>query len=187
MSGIDSAREITSVLIQYRSPVAAIQLPAYINKNTSMMAAVPAFEISRLYSLFGSGIDLLELFGYVLVGIASLSVFISLYNSMKERKYDLAVFRTLGSSRKTLFLVVLFEGMILSSIGGILGIIFGHMIMEIVGTMILSSGADTFHGKVFYPEELYLFFTALFIGLMASIIPAISAMNVPISKTLSEK
>ena len=187
LSGADSTREITSVLIQYRSPVAAIQLPAYINKNTSLMAAVPAFEISRLYTLFGGGIDILEIFGYVLVGIASLSIFISLFNSMKERKYDLAIFRTLGASRNTLFLVVLLEGIILSSIGGLLGIFSGHLIMELIGKHILSSGSETFHGNIFYPEELYFFFVALLLGLLASIIPAISAMKIAISKILSEK
>ena len=187
LSGMDSAREITSVLIQYRSPIAAIQLPALINKNTSMMAAVPAFEISRLYALFGNGIDLLKLLGYILVGIASLSIFISLYNSMKERKYDLAIFRTLGSARNTLFFIVLFEGIILSSIGGLLGILFGHLLMELVGASILSSGSETFHGNIFYPEEFYLFFATLLLGLLASIIPAITAMKIPISQTLSEK
>jgi putative ABC transport system permease protein len=65
----------------------AIQLPRLINGNTNMQAASPAFESARLFSILGVGVDILMGFAYVLIIISALSIFIALYNSLKERRY----------------------------------------------------------------------------------------------------
>ena len=53
----DSTKEITSLIIQYRNPLAIIQLPRYINSNSRLQAAAPAFETARLFSILGVGVD----------------------------------------------------------------------------------------------------------------------------------
>src|SRR5690606_12781393 len=82
-------REITSMLIQYRNPGAIGMFPRLVNQNSSMQAASPALESARLFSLLGIGIDSLQVLAYVIMFMAALSVFISLYNALKSRKYDL--------------------------------------------------------------------------------------------------
>src|SRR5690606_24356671 len=96
-------REITSMLIQYRNPAAIGMFPRFVNQNTAMQAASPAIESARLFSLLGIGIDSLQVLAYVIMLMAALSVFISLYNALKNRKYDLAIMRTLGASQGKLF------------------------------------------------------------------------------------
>jgi putative ABC transport system permease protein len=81
----DSTKEVTSLLIQYRSPMAAIQLPRMINGESKLQAASPAFETARLFSILGVGVDILTGFAYVLIFISALSVFIALYNSSKRK------------------------------------------------------------------------------------------------------
>jgi putative ABC transport system permease protein len=106
----DSTLEITSLLIKYRNPIAAIQLPRYINGQTNMQAASPAFEAARLFSILGVGVELMTGFAYVLIFISALSIFIALYNSLKERQYDLAIMRSMGASRTKLFVITQLEG-----------------------------------------------------------------------------
>jgi putative ABC transport system permease protein len=108
----DSVKEITSLIIQYRSAMGAIQLPRLINGNSSLQAASPAFETARLFSIMGVGIDVLTGFAYVLIFISALSIFIALYNSLKERRYDLAIMRSMGASRSRLVVAILMEGSI---------------------------------------------------------------------------
>ena len=76
----DSLKEITSLLIQYRNPLAIIQLPRFINSNSNLQAASPAFEIARLFSILGVGAEVLNGFALVLIFISGLSIFIALYN-----------------------------------------------------------------------------------------------------------
>ena len=53
-------REITAMLIKFKSPMNIIQFPRQINENTNLQAAVPSYEISRLFKLFGFGIETLS-------------------------------------------------------------------------------------------------------------------------------
>ena len=106
-----------------------------------MQAASPAFETARLLSLVGVGIDTLRGFGLLLIATAGLSVFIALSNAMQERRYDLAVMRTLGASRRQLLAQPLLEGLLLAGGGALLGILLGHAVAEAVGRLLAARRA----------------------------------------------
>ncbi|RYG07533.1 MAG: ABC transporter permease, partial [Chitinophagaceae bacterium] len=90
-------KEITALLIQYRSPMSVAMFPRMVNQMTSLQSASPAMESTRLFSLIGVGVDTLQWFAVLIMLIAAISVFVNLYNSLKERNYDLAIMRTLGA------------------------------------------------------------------------------------------
>ena len=182
----DQDREVTTLLVRYRNPMAAIQLPRMINSGTSMQAASPAFEMSRLFELLGVGISLLQGLAIALVVIAGLSIFIALYNSLKERKYDLAILRTLGASRGQLVGLVFLEGISLTSIGALLGIGFGHGFLALVVALTTQEVVSLVDPWIFLPEEGLIFGYALAVGIVASLIPAWSAYQTSIAKQLTK-
>jgi len=182
----DQEREVTTLLVRYRNPMAAIQLPRMINSGTSMQAASPAFEMSRLFELLGVGISLLQGLAIALVIIAGLSIFIALYNSLKERKYDLAILRTLGASRGQLVGLVFLEGISLTSMGALLGIGFGHGFLALVVALTTQEVVSLVDPWVFLPEEGLIFGYALAVGVVASLIPAWSAYQTSIAKQLTK-
>src|SRR6185369_8881292 len=79
------AREVTAVLLRYRTPIAAAVLPRRINATTALQAASPAYEGARLMNLVGVGVDALGVFALVLMASAALSVFIALTSALQER------------------------------------------------------------------------------------------------------
>lgn len=178
--------EITSLLIKYRSPLGAVQMPRMVNSNTNMQAASPAFETQRLFSLLGIGVDLLKSFAYIIIIISGLSIFISLYNALKDRKYDLAIMRSLGASRTKLFVHVILEGIIITVLGGILGYILGHGLTEVLAGSYEKSDEVGITGLVFVNQELYVMLIALGVGILASLIPAFNAYKTDISKVLAD-
>ncbi len=182
----DEDDEITSMLIQYRSPMGAVQMPRMINANTNMQAASPAFETQRLFSLLGIGVDMLRSFAYIIIVIAGLSVFISMYNALKDRKYDLAIMRSLGASRGKLFVHVIIEGIIITTLGGLLGIVLGHGLMELLANSYEKSEEVGVTGLIFVNQEFYVLLISLGVGLVASLIPAFNAYKTDISKVLAE-
>ncbi|SVB42806.1 uncharacterized protein METZ01_LOCUS195660, partial [marine metagenome] len=95
----ETTYEITALLVKFRSPIALVSLPRFINARTSMQAALPGYEISRLMKLVGFGVDGFRAFAGVLVVSAALGIFTTLYNALSERRYDIAVFRALGASQ----------------------------------------------------------------------------------------
>ena len=178
-------KEITSILIQYRSPMSVVIFPRMVNQSTNMQAASPAMESARLFSLIGVGVDTLKWFALLIMAISALSVFISLYNSMKEKKYDLAIMRCLGASKLKLFFLVMLEGLLITIVGAVIGLLIGHFALEIIGKYQESSQAKL-TGFYFVTEELYLLLAGLLIGIVASIIPALQTYRVDIAKTLSK-
>jgi putative ABC transport system permease protein len=178
-------KEITSLLIQYRSPMSVAMFPRMVNQMTSLQSASPAMESTRLFSLIGVGVDTLQWFAILIMLIAAISVFVNLYNSLKERSYDLAIMRTLGASRTKLFLIVILEGLILTFIGTIIGIALGHLAMQLIGHYQESNQAKL-TGLIYLPEENYLLLAGLGIGIFAAIIPAMQAYRSNISNILAK-
>lgn len=179
-------REVTTLLLQYRNPIAAVQLPRMINSGTSMQAASPSFEMSRLFELLGVGISLLQGLALVLIVIAGLGIFIALYNSLKERKYDLAILRAIGASRGQLLSLIFLEGVMLTFLGAILGISLGHIFLWLLVNNSDQNVVSALQPWIFLKEELWIIAYALVVGVVASIIPAWSAYQTSIAKQLTK-
>ncbi len=182
-------QEITSVLIQFKNKTnfQALNFGRNINENTEMQAASPAIEINRLYSMIGIGTDILRGLAILIAVVSALFVFIMMFKSMRERKYELAIMRVLGAGRSKLFLLIITEGLILALIGFVIGILIGHIGMEIVAKYLKADFRYAFTGMRWLPEEGYIFIAALVLGLIAAIIPAIQAAQTDINKTLTRK
>jgi len=181
----EQARELTALLIQYSSPLAAAILPRYVNANSAMQAASPAYETARLFTIIGVGVDVLRGFALVLIFSAGLSVFIALYNALRERRYDLAVMRALGASPRKLMALLLFEGLLLAVIGAVLGIVLGHVFTEVLGFALKKARQPEVTGWIWYPEELWLIVVALAVGAVAALLPAWRAYRTDIAATLA--
>ena len=182
----DRGEEVTALLIKYASPAAIGTVPRLVNQSTDMQAASPAIESSRLFSLLGVGLDSLAILAYVIMFIAGLSVFISLYNALKERKYDLAVMRSIGASKTKLFLLVVVEGLVITLIGSILGLLLGHIALFLINQQ-TSESVDIINVLSINTAELLLILAACIIGMLAALIPAIKAYRTSISTILGEK
>lgn len=179
-------REITAMLIGFRSPTALIQIPRMINERTSMQAAVPAYEIDRLFGLMGVSVQVIKYIALIIMIVSGLSIFISLYSSLKERHYELALMRTFGATRLQLLWVILQEGLMMTLVGFLFGITCGR-----IGLFSVSALVETnFHYSLsiwnWAPEESLLFMATVCIGLLASIFPAVQAFRLNISRTLAD-
>lgn len=181
----DSTHEITSMLIEYRSPMGAVQMPRFVNSQSNLQAASPAFETARLFSILGVGVDILMGFAYILIVISGLSIFIALYNSLKERRYDLAIMRSMGASRFKIVLTILTEGVFLTALGSLAGILLGHSVLVILGNFVEETQKAGVSGLVFYTEEWILLAGSLLLGLLCALIPAIQSYRTDISKVLA--
>ncbi len=182
----EKKREVTALIVSYRNRSAVMSFPRFVNQQTSMQAASPAFEMARLVELVGFGSDTLLLFGVLLVVVSLISVFIALLNSIRERRYDLAVFRTLGASHNTLFKLVLIEGLFIALIGSLVGLITGHIIVEIIGIATAKGQEMGLTGLLFLPSLLWLWLGVIIVSVFACFIPAWHASKAEIYTLLRE-
>lgn len=184
---MEEDREVTVLLLQYASPLAVATLPRAINAKSELQAASPAFETARLFRIVGAGVEALRAFAALLILAAGLSVFIALYTALEERRYDLAVMRTLGASPGRLFGLLLFEGLLLSSLGALLGLLLGHVFAAGLGAWLQAAQQPTVTGLVFKVEETWVLAAALAVGGLAALIPAWRAYRTDVSRTLAQR
>ncbi|MGK0363717.1 MAG: putative ABC transport system permease protein [Saprospiraceae bacterium] len=180
-------KSITSLLIKFKGRgFQTLNMGRQIDQNTDMIAASPAIEINRLYANMGVGINGLTYLAYLITFVSALSIFISLFSSLKDRKYELALMRVMGASRGKVFGLILAEGLLLAILGCFLGLLLSHVGMHILAGYMKESYRYTFSGMTFLKEEYFLIGGALLLGIVAAFIPAIQASQTDISETLGQ-
>lgn len=183
----DDGKEITSLLVEFKSSVATLTVPRDINENTNMQAASPAIESSRLFSITGAGADGIKWLAIIIMALSAVSVLISLYTSLNDRRYEMALMRVAGASQMRIFVMVLLEGLFTAWLGLILGIGLGHFGMNLLAGYLQESYRYSFTGWQFAEGEWWLIIVATGIGIVAAILPAWSAIRTDISETLAKK
>jgi len=182
----NAPKEITALLIQYASPLAAATLPRMVNTSSALQAASPAYESARLFRMIGVGVDVLRAFGVILMLAAGLSVFIALLNALEERRYDLAIMRMLGATPARLMGLMLLEGCVLALAGGFAGIALGHLLTEVLGAMLRQAQQAAVTGWMWSNSEWWLLAATLGVGVLAALIPAWLAYRSDVAPVLAE-
>lgn len=179
-------KEITAVLLKFKNKMAIFTWPRVISQNTKMQAALPGIEINRLFSLFGIGLQALQYLAYGIMLISGISIFIALYNTLKERKYEFALLRVNGASRFQLLALVLIESLLLCVTGFVFGTIVGRIALVFISGSSEEEFKMSFNPLEFvWEKEGYLFLLTIFVGILAAVIPAVKAYSLNISKTLA--
>jgi putative ABC transport system permease protein len=178
--------EITSVLIEFKNKMGVFMWPNIIAQNTKMQAALPTYQMNRLFDMFGVGLNALKYLAFGIMLISGISIFIALFNTLKERKAEFALMRVNGAKKHQLLLVVLLESILLCIVGYFFGTVLGRL-----GIVLLSKASESDFKLGFDPMEIIwekeglLFGLTLLVGLIAAGIPAIKAYTLNISKTLA--
>ena len=176
--------EITALLIKTKSPIANINLPRSINRESSLQAANPALEINRLISFFGIGSKSFAILSLILILIASLNIFSGLASNLENRMGDLAVLRAVGFSKKRIFKIIVLEGILVVLIGIILGILIGFLLFSILTHNIFTL-QTTNASLIFNLDFILIILFVFFAGLIAAIFPAYRGSKISIANQLS--
>jgi putative ABC transport system permease protein len=177
-------KEITALLIEFGSPMAAINLPRQVDALDNMQSAIPMGEVARFLSIVGIGAEALKGLGYVLLAIAMLGVFIGIYNSVRERRYDLAVMRALGASKLFLFGLIIFEGLFIATLGVLVGLLLGHLGLELLAKTFSESLYFDLTGFFWVLEEFWLIGFVLLMSVLISAVLALRVYKIDVIKLL---
>lgn len=184
--GHDEDKEITSLLVKFKSPLGMVQLPRFINENTSMQAALPGFEVQRLMGLLGSGVQTVNGIALAILLVSGLSIFISLLKTIRERRQELALLRTYGLRTGQLLGLALLEGLFLALIGFVLGWLLGRL--GIWGVSQYMQATYGYALEILGPEifELFLLGFTVALAAVATLLASLSIFKLNVAKTLSD-
>ncbi|MGE0331693.1 MAG: FtsX-like permease family protein [Ramlibacter sp.] len=184
---LEAEREVTLALIRYRSPLAAVTFPRFVNTTTDMQAAAPAVEVTRLLRMVGVGTDVLRGFGVVLLLAAALSVFIALWGAVRERRADLALLRMLGAPPARVAALLVCEALWLALLASVLGLALGHLLTGLVGWLLQAERSLPLTGWAWVPAEAWVPLAAALVAVAAALIPALHARRMDVAQLLNTR
>lgn len=178
-------QNITAFLIKTNNPIANINLPRLINKESSMQAANPAFEITRLSSMLGIGSKGFKFLSIILIIIAALSVFSGLAGNLENRLKDLAVLRAIGYTKQRIFKIITLEGGVITFIGIMVGISISLISFNILATSITPLNMTEISFTL-TKDFFLIILLVLLSGIFAAVFPAYRGSKISVAKQLSE-
>jgi putative ABC transport system permease protein len=182
---LEDEREVTALLVRYASPMAVAIVPRQVNAESRLMAASPANELARLFAVMGVGIDTMRVFGGVLVASSLLALFVTLYNALEERRYDIAIMRLLGASRARVGMLLLIEAWLLAAAALLAGLALGLAAVAVVGGWLAQSRAFSVSPSTLTSDLLWVGIVAIAAVTLAAVIPAWRASRMDIADTLA--
>ena len=177
--------EITSLLITTKSPIANINLPRSINKESQLQAANPAFEITRLSTMLGLGSKSFKLLSIIIMLIAVLSIFTGLASNFENRLRNLAILRAIGYSKARVFKIISLEGIIIVIFGIIIGLCSSFVVFNFLVDMIAPLNNSNAKFKFSFDVAIIIFLVFL-AGICAAFFPAYKGSKVSVAKQLTQ-
>ena len=181
----DSAKRVSAILVRCRHMEGIRSLTNQIDKGEIAQAASPVEEIRALFDqIVGQVQKLLLLLAVLVVVVAGIGILVSIYNSMNDRRREIAIMRALGARRWIVMAVILLESILLSLGGGALGLLLGHGLIALLSPTIQQYGIVI---GTFQFEWIELVLIPGLIGLAAAVgyIPAALAYRTDVARSLT--
>ena len=154
--------------------------------DLDVQVAMPTYEITRLFEMIVGRIQtVLVIFAVMVIIVAAIGMMVSIYNSMNERRQEIAIMRALGASRKTVMLIILLESILLSLGGGVIGMVIGHGLIAAVGPIIASAVMVVVNPWHFQASELILIPGLILLASLVGYLPAVVAYRTDVAQSLN--
>jgi putative ABC transport system permease protein len=189
----ENQREVTDVLIRTASiggappELVAPDLVKHVNKEFVAQAIEPIKEITVLTNTFVRPTQMILLVLTVLIVIvAGVGILVSIYNSMSERRHEIAVMRALGAHRGKIMAIVLAESILLALGGGLCGWLLGHTLLGLLSPWIEGTTGVSVGFLQFAPQyELILIPGLIVLASLVGFLPALSAYRTDVARALT--
>jgi putative ABC transport system permease protein len=182
---LEAEREVTAILVRYASPMGAAIVPRQINAESRLQAASPANEIARLFAVVGVGIETMRGFAWILIGSSLLALFVTLFNALEERRYDIAIMRLVGASGARVAWLLLLEAWLLAAAALALGLALGVAAVAVVDSWLVEARAFSLSATAIGPAMGLVVMVALAVATLAAALPAWRAARMDVSRVLA--
>jgi putative ABC transport system permease protein len=192
----DWQKEVTAVLINCKRPpdwpadAASPQLGAFqAEKKRGFQAqAVNPIEPMRelMQDIVGNIRKVLMVMTGLIIIVSGISIFVSIYNSMSDRRREIAIMRALGAQRRTVFSIILAESLLLCVGGGFFGVLMGHGLVFAAAPYVAAQSGLLIDPFAFEPIELTVLPALIVLASLVGIIPGLTAYRTDVAKALAE-
>ncbi len=201
----EKPKNLDAVLVKFKSPASALQVAGMINYpvpanpviannlrrdplfsyREGVMAVSPAVQIQALMSIIGNVDWVLRAIAVLVVIVALFGILVAIYNTMEERKRDIAIMRSLGASRGTILRIILLEAAFICFMGSLVGLILGWSASAVVAPYLINSAGIFIEPFTFSLNHALVLMILIGLGIIAGTIPALKAYRTDVASHLT--
>jgi putative ABC transport system permease protein len=183
----ETATDVSAVLVKLRGKSSGMMMNQEYNLQGNVMTfAWPIAQImGQLFNKIAPVEMVLRAVALLVALVAAGSILASIYNSMNERRREIAILRALGARRSTIFAVVVLEASGIAALGAVAGFGVYFVIMSVAAWLIrLETGIVL---SPFEPEPVMLWapLAMLALGALAGVVPAAKAYRTDVAENLT--
>lgn len=142
--------------------------------------AWPQEVIPRFLRQIGNAADVLVVVAWLVLLVAAVLIAVSIYNTMNERRREIAIMRSLGARRHQILAIIVGEAALLSLLGALCGVIACHLtalglrslVEDMTGVYLDWLDFKFVPWPVAAGRELYLVLGVTGLGAIAGLLPA---------------
>ncbi|MEO0565014.1 MAG: ABC transporter permease [Chloroflexota bacterium] len=175
---------LTSILVAPTGFVETNQIWQDFYVDTRAQAVFPGEELGRLFDLLQQAEQVLTVIGYLVLVIAALTLFLSIYSVTRAQQHEIAIMRSVGGSRATIFRVVMLQALLITLIGALLGRLVGYGAAASAAFIIANQSEIPISIGFLTDLEPTLWVLTLVVGVIAGLVPAMLAYRVDVVDNL---
>lgn len=163
-----------------------IGMERYVNNETEGKLVFPIRVMDQLFVKIVDPLQtLLMSLAVLVIVVAGVGILVSIYNTMNDRKRDIAVMRALGARRTTVMWIILLESLLLSVIGGLGGLLLGHGVLALISPVIERASGVIVNAWQVTLWEVFLLPGLILLAALAGFLPSLTAYRTDVAKALS--
>ena len=172
----EAQKEVTAILLNIQGEIgekvlAESRLMNRLNEGVQAQAVKPIVQIDRMMqTLIGPIRTLLIGLTSLIIAVSGIGIFVSIYNSMADRKKEIAIMRALGARRQTVLTGILAES---------------HLLFLVASPVVAGYGL-VIDPWTFAWGELVLLPVLIALASLVGFVPGMTAYRTDVARTLSD-
>ena len=157
-----------------------------INQSSAAQLVIPNEVLPQLFDIIGWADRVLFAMAVMVTLLASLFLFVALLGALRERRRDLALMRSLGANRRTVFGLILAESLAMTGIAAIAGLLLGHGLVDIGSHYVNVETGLRFSAGYLSSIDYLMLPGMLALGLLVGLIPGVQAYRLGVLQNLTQ-
>ncbi|WP_412563209.1 ABC transporter permease [Thalassobius sp. MITS945101] len=182
-------KAVTAALVGVKSPLKTFALQRSINTypEEPLLAILPGVALQELWAIVGIAETALLAVSVLVVVTALIGMMATLFASLNERRREMAIFRAMGASPRTILGLLVLEATLTAALGSFLG-----LVMLYTGLWVAQPLVDSAFG-LYLPidapaqREVLTLLAVVFAGAIVSLLPALRAYRLSLADGMMVK
>ena len=175
---------LTAIVVDPKDHMGARLLRQDFSSREAQVAW-PADVIPKFLRQIGNAADALTVIAWLVLLVASVSITVAIYNTMNERRREIAIMRSLGARRYQILAIITGEAALLSLFGALLGLTVCHLATFFLRGTVEDMTGVWLEWLQFRWWELWLIAGVTVIGALAGLLPAVKGSLTQVADNLA--